>query len=263
MSVPGTYDGCSAQPGAALATTSMLATDLDGTFIGDERAMKLLWAELEASGVIVCFSTGRHLTSVRRFYAETGTDRRARVLVGMVGTEVWWYDNGRHRLDAEWAESMRSGWDGAAVVAALADVHDLVRQPEEWQSDLKVSYFLDRAPEAGVADIDRMLRDSGQSARVVYSAGRYLDILPEASGKGAAVAWVAHRLGVEPENVVVAGDTGNDLDMMRPELGFRAVAVGNASAELKSHHAPHLYHAAAHHAAGIREGLVHHGWFDS
>ncbi len=246
-----------------MTTSRMLATDLDGTFIGDRHTMEALWAELEASGVVVAFSTGRHLDSVQSFYAETGTDRRARVLVCMVGTEIWWYESGRHRLDDAWAELISDGWDAAAVVAALEGVDELVRQPEQWQSDLKVSYFLDRAPEAGVTDIVDRLRASGRSARVVYSAGRYLDVVPERSGKGAAVAWVAGRLGVEHQNVVVAGDTGNDLDMMRPELGFRAVAVGNASAELKVHHAPRLYHAEAHHAAGIREGLVHHGWLDA
>jgi hypothetical protein len=50
--------------------------------------------------------------------------------------------------------------------------------------------------------------------------------------------------------------------MMRPELGFRAIAVGNATNELRTYEAPELYHAAAPHAAGIREGLVRCGWLN-
>ena len=61
-------------------------------------------------------------------------------------------------------------------------------------------------------------------------------------------------------DAVVAGDTGNDLDMMRPELGFRSIAVANASDELKHYETESLYHATLPFAAGIREGLVHHGW---
>ena len=62
------------------------------------------------------------------------------------------------------------------------------------------------------------------------------------------------------QHVITAGDTGNDLDMMRADLGFRCIAVGNATEELRSVNEPHIYHAAAAYAAGIREGLEHYGW---
>ena len=48
----------------------MLATDLDGTFIGDDDAMLRLWGDLEAERVLLVFSTGRHLPSIEAFYAE-------------------------------------------------------------------------------------------------------------------------------------------------------------------------------------------------
>ena len=63
--------------------------------------------------------------------------------------------------------------------------------------------------------------------------------------------------------MVTAGDTGNDLDMMRPESGFRSIAVGNASPELRSYRAANLFHAAQPYAAGMREGLVHYGWLQA
>ena len=71
---------------------------------------------------------------------------------------------------------------------------------------------------------------------------------------------VADKMGIAPENVVTSGDTGNDLDMMRAELGFRGIAVGNAAPELKAFDPPHVYHAKANFAAGIREGLEAYGW---
>ena len=136
-------------------------------------------------------------------------------------------------------------------------------QPAEWQSRFKSSYFLETNVDDRLEYISEQLDRNGLRAKVVYSAGRFLDLLPYRSGKGGAVAYLADQLGVAPGNVVAAGDTGNDLDMMRPELGFRAIAVGNATEELKSFEAPNLYHARAPYAAGIREGLIHHGWLDS
>ena len=62
------------------------------------------------------------------------------------------------------------------------------------------------------------------------------------------------------KGVITAGDTGNDLDMMRAELGVHSIAVGNAAAELKAFRAPHVYHAVAEFSAGILEGLRHYGW---
>ena len=101
---------------------------------------------------------------------------------------------------------------------------------------------------------------AGLRAKVVYSAGQFLDLLPIRSGKGEAVRYVAAKEDVAAENVITCGDTGNDLDMMRPELGFRSIAVGNATPELKDFRPEHVFHARAEYAAGIREGLEVYGW---
>ena len=65
----------------------LLATDLDGTFIGDDASMHELWRELEESGIVVAFSTGRHLPSIQAFYADSGTTRKAGACICMVGAE--------------------------------------------------------------------------------------------------------------------------------------------------------------------------------
>ena len=72
-----------------------------------------------------------------------------------------------------------------------------------------------------------------------------------------AVGLVLALAGCQTET---GDDTGNDIDMMRPDLGFRGIAVGNAAEELRRIREPQIYHATAPHAAGIREGLVHYGW---
>ena len=244
----------------------MLATDLDGTFIGDDEAMLRLWDALVAKDILVAFSTGRHLQSIEQFYLEKRThaglspDRFADVCVCMVGTDVHYRTDGDYRLDNEWHEIISRDWDKTVIEEILRSIPNAQMQDPQWQSPYKSSYYLEEGVEEGLAEIHNKLEQAGVRAKVVYSAGKFLDLLPAGSGKGEAVRFVAQHCGVKPENVITSGDTGNDLDMMRPELGFRSIAVGNAADELKEFQGPHVYHAQAFFAAGIEEGLEKHGW---
>ncbi len=243
-----------------MAESRLLATDLDGTFIGDDEAMFTLWDELDHAGITLVFSSGRHLRSVQAFYDERQTSRRAAACICMVGSEIWHLVDGRYRRDQAWSDAISHSWDKARVEAIVRDVTDAVMQPLEWQSEFKSSYYLEDDAAQSLARLRHRLEQEGLRAKVVYSADRFLDLLPYRSGKGEAVRFLAEELGVPPTSVVTCGDTGNDLDMMRPELGFWSVAVGNAAPELASFRAPRLFHARAPHAAGIREGLARIGW---
>ncbi len=276
-----------------MSTKRLLATDLDGTFIGDDEAMHLLWDALDAKGILVGFSTGRHLKSIQDFYGERNVTHRADVCICMVGTDIHFRESGTetaacgavcgcrgatvgtgnavatgnatvvdsgYRLDERWHEIIGQEWDKTTVEEILASIPEARMQDAEWQSPFKSSYFLEENVEQRLAEIHQRLKEAGLKAKVVYSAGKFLDLLPIRSGKGEAVRYVAEYLGLTPQNVITSGDTGNDLDMMRPELGFRGIAVGNAAEELKAFRAPHVYHAKAFYAAGIHEGLKVHGW---
>lgn len=238
----------------------LLATDLDGTFIGDDDAMRELWDLLEKRQILLAFSTGRHLRSIENFYAEKQADRRADVCVCMVGTDIYFRNGSGYALNSDWHEQIRAGWDKAAVEKILHAIPETRMQDQEWQSPFKSSYYLEENADARLAEINNGLSKAELRAKVVYSADKFLDLLPIGSGKGEAIRYVARKLGIPPANVVTSGDTGNDLDMMRPELGFRGIAVGNAAAELKAFQAPHVYHAQGDFAAGILEGLRKYEW---
>ena len=238
----------------------LLATDLDGTFIGDDTAMMALWEALQARDIVLAFSTGRHLKSIQDFYTEKKVTRRADVCICMVGTDIYQRSDGAYTLDRSWHDVIAQDWDKRAVEGILRAIPEATMQDQEWQSPFKSSYYLEENVEQSLAQIHERLERAGLRAKVVYSAGQFLDLLPIRSGKGEAVRFVAHHYGVSPENVITSGDTGNDLDMMRAELGFRSIAVGNSAPELKDFRQPHVYHATAFYAAGIREGLEAHGW---
>jgi hydroxymethylpyrimidine pyrophosphatase-like HAD family hydrolase len=98
----------------------------------------------------------------------------------------------------------------------------------------------------------------GQEVSLIYSSNRDLDILPAATNKGTAATYLARHWGIDRDNVIVAGDSGNDLEMF--SAGFRGIVVANAQPELRSLHAGCVYHAQGEFAAGVLEGLRH--WLD-
>lgn len=243
-----------------MAWKHMLATDMDGTFLGDDVAMLALWDLVNERQIPLVFSTGRHLASIQDFYCDKNVERRAAACVCMVGTDIHFRRDDTYEIDPAWHEHIQAGWDKAAVEEILGAIPEARKQDAQWQSRFKSSYYLEENAAARLAEIREGLHDAGLQAKIVYSADKFLDLLPIRSGKGEAIRYVAQRQGVPAGNVVTCGDTGNDLDMMRAELGFRCIAVGNAAPELKAFRAPHVYHAEAPYAAGILEGLRRFGW---
>ena len=55
----------------------------------------------------------------------------------------------------------------------------------------------------------------GDAARLVMTRNDYLEMIPLAASKGAALSFLASHLGVPLEQTVAAGDQENDLEMIR------------------------------------------------
>ena len=94
--------------------------------------------------------------------------------------------------------------------------------------------------------------------QIVTSGESDFDVVPAAAGKRKAAAWAAHTLGYHSSRIIVAGDSGNDLDMF---AGARmAIAVANSRMELVEKADPKTtYFADQSHAQGVIEGLRHWG----
>jgi sucrose-phosphate synthase len=93
---------------------------------------------------------------------------------------------------------------------------------------------------------------------VIYSHNQFLDILPNRASKGKAVDYLRYKYDFLPRNIMVAGDSGNDADMLQGKT--RGLIVGNHSEELEYlKDAPRIYFSQEEYAAGIIEGLYHYG----
>lgn len=210
----------------------LFSTDLDGTLLGNPEAtqrFKAVWLALPAeTRPLLVYNTGRLVPDLRRFI-DDGTLPPGDFHLGGVGTQI--YDVGAGRMLEELREHLAAGWDRARVQELAAQFPGMRPQPDEFQHEFKSSWFLEGADQATIRELRRRFADAGLKVNVVYSSTRDLDVLPQQSTKGGALAWLCARLGVPLDSVLVAGDTGNDASMFRLP-GVRGIIVENALPEL-------------------------------
>ena len=238
-------------------TSLILATDLDGTFAGgtaDDREA-LQQALLRLPGATLIYVTGRSVPATRELMGEARLPHPD-VLIADVGTSV--RSGPRldpvHPLEAE----LDSVWPGGEPVRErLARVAGLEEQAV--RAPRRVSYWIrEGTMEAAIDVAAGALEDL--EVDLVASADVYLDVLPRGVNKGSTLRRVLQWLERAETDVVVAGDTLNDLALF--ETGLRGVVVGNCEAALRDRVCgrEHLYLAGGEGAAGILEGLRHFGW---
>ncbi len=101
----------------------------------------------------------------------------------------------------------------------------LVLQPKTNQSRFKISYYIDPDKAPSLEDINQLLHQEEQSVNVILSFGQFLDVLPIRASKGLALRYMATSWDIPLEQILVAGGSGADEDMMRGNT--LAVVVGN------------------------------------
>jgi hydroxymethylpyrimidine pyrophosphatase-like HAD family hydrolase len=231
----------------------VLATDLDGTFLGGGEAdRRELYSALAArDDVLLMFVTGRDLDFVRELIAQPGMPR-PRYVVGDVGTSV--YDVARDfapvaHLEAEIAERWGAATD--RVIDMLRDEPGLELQPTPFRHRVSYYYEPELLSEACVGKIEAAGFDC------LTSAGVFLDVLPRGVAKGPTLRRIIQALDLPQDKVLVAGDTMNDLSMF--DAGFKGVAVGNSEPRLIAALAdlPQVYRSPRHGAAGVLDAIRH------
>jgi sucrose-phosphate synthase len=107
--------------------------------------------------------------------------------------------------------------------------------------------------------IDMRLREHRLRANLIYSHQAYLDVLPIRASKGQAIRYLAYKWSLPLRAFLVAGDSGNDLEMLVGDT--QAVVVSNHSVELdKLRGMDQVYFADTPCAYGILEGMAHYGF---
>ena len=226
---------------------SLLATDMDGTVIPlelssgrEEEIAEFREAVEGAHRLTLAYVTGRGLALARKGIRQFQLPEPD-FLVCDVGTSVYSSKETGFEPDPEYAERMRGamgGLDFSEVRESLEPMGDILLQPEERQTDFKLSYHLPRGMDHSriLASVRQRLEGFGGLVQAVYSVGApsgtgLLDLLPSGAAKDFALQYLKEITGVEDEDIVYAGDSGNDKAAIL--AGFNAIVVANAGEDLK------------------------------
>ncbi len=232
-------------------TKHILATDLDGTLVGDPQGLQQLlhFYQQQTFDITLIYITGRYYDSALSLIHQEGLPIPD-LLVTDVGTSI--YSGDQLAMDLEWAELMQVDWMPEKIEAIAASVNGMTKQPLPLEN--RRSYFVeDPQP---VEELKNKLTRHDVPHKLIFSGGRDVDVLPPGSGKGQALEYILKKYDFENAKLLVAGDSGNDLEMLT--LGFPSVIVGNAQPELlESPEHPYIFRATRSCAGGIHEAWLH------
>ena len=247
-----------AEPSRLTGVDRLLVADVDRTLTGSEDGLEALMCDIQQAGERVGFgiATSRSLVPALRVLGDLGV-RTPDVLVTSSGTEIRY---GRRLVhDRSWERQIRHRWEPERVREVLDAIAGL-RYDEEARTDYRIRYQVQGDEAPGEPEVRRALRQAGVRATVIMDQGTKVDIVPVRASPGLALRFFGFKWNLEPGRILVAGDSGNDLDMLEGEtLG---VVVGNHTPELEAlRDRPRVYFADGPFAWGIREGIRHYDFF--
>ncbi|MEX2467108.1 MAG: HAD-IIB family hydrolase [Gemmatimonadota bacterium] len=260
----------------------MLASDLDGTLIpptlDDARTAEIerFRKAVADRNLELAYVTGRDHDLAIRGIERCGLPTPD-LLVCDVGTSV--YVRPTHGPsfvpDEAYRVRMRDALGGANrddVVSALGALRGLALQEARKQAEFKVSYYVDPEHAKGLrVDVPGALATFPVPPKAIWShdphSGRVLlDLLPRGIAKHTALEHVRAQAGYGSDEIVYAGDSGNDFDAFLS--GHPAILVANTPELLKQEVRTEaetagiierLYFAESPFAAGVLEGCRHFG----
>lgn len=233
----------------------LIATDLDGTLLRDDRSLsartRQSLARVEAAGIALVLVTARPPRFVKLLAEELGLHGAA---ICCNGALVYGIASGALLEHAPLASS-----DACTLVVALRETFPEVTfaiergldygcEPAylalgsltEPQGDLlgdaialcgqPVTKLIARHPQWAADELyPTALRLAGKRAVVTYSSPRFLEFSASGIDKATTLARYCERLGIAPSEVVAFGDMPNDIPMLL--WAGRGVAVANAHPE--------------------------------
>jgi HAD superfamily hydrolase (TIGR01484 family) len=233
------------------AHSFILATDLDGTFLGgDDRDRTEFYKYIENNRdrLLLIFATGRGINSISTLCQEPGFPEPDYV-IGDVGTTIsHWQTRQPVAPVQNWVDEV---WNDAGdrIKDLLEGEVGLELQPID--PTHRVSYYYKPA----MLQPSTLTKITEAGFDYVMSGDRYLDVMPKGVSKGPSLLKLIEHLNLNPEDVIPAGDSLNDFSLFT--TGLKSIAVSNSEPKLveKIQRLPNVYFSSQEGAAGIWEGL--------
>ncbi|MDH5445602.1 MAG: HAD-IIB family hydrolase [Gammaproteobacteria bacterium] len=241
-----------------LPTVDRLAfSALDNALFGNDESLQGLLAYILRYSKQAGFglATGRTLNSAMRALKRRNIPLPD-ILITSVGTEIHYcHHKGRLVQDTGWQHHIDYRWQPQDLKKVLRKVAGLKLLAQSQQREHKISYAIDVTVAPKMHEIKKQLRHHDLHAKLILSEDKTLDILPIRASKGLAIRYISMKWGIPLERIFVAGDSGNDEEML---LGNTlAMVVANHSKELERLKGKtRIYFTQHSHSEGILEGLA-------
>ena len=125
------------------------------------------------------------------------------------------------------------GWDIDSVVEVIQSFPgEITRQAEHYQNEYKSSWYYAKRFGCRYRKSQAKAGTGGSGCACgLLQRAHHLDILPRWANKGNALRWLIKQLGLQNNEALVAGDSGNDSAMFMLD-DINGIIVGNAQPEL-------------------------------
>lgn len=245
----------------------LLALDLDGTLVGDDLALSefseylgerreqfwLAYVTGRTAGSAVSLFDLPHLPCPDFLVCDVGgTLLRPSPEIQLLNEMKYW------KQDPLWARHMELFWQPQKIRQIARQFRTLRPQPEDCQSDYKISFEAVSCPTSAQAVLSEVFRMRRIHANIIVSQGRLMDIVPRYSGKLQAVNRLTRWLALGFDEVFVCGDSCNDLDMLTSN--YHSACVANSEVDLLTQLPSRVRRTKGAYAAGVLEALRDLGW---
>jgi sucrose-6F-phosphate phosphohydrolase len=225
----------------------LLCTDLDRTLLPNGHqaefpgARQRLAQRLRQADIKLVFVTGRDQALVRNAMVNFELPAPDYVIAD-VGTTIYRCINDAWQPYEAWHQRIGADWrylSSERVFEMIAGIDHLRLQEAAKQGRYKLSFYvaLEHAKAALFALVREKLLQYQFDSHLIYSVDEekgvgLLDVVPASAGKLTAIRHLQSIVNVCDDEVLFAGDSGNDLDVLCSDLP--AVLVANASPEVRS-----------------------------
>lgn len=235
-----------------LSSICLVATDLDGTLLRDDKTISVRTREalrrVQEAGIALVLVTGRPPRRLKIVAQELGMTGLAvccngAMVYDLAADAIFQHDTLAPETARQLVVALREAVPGVcfAIERGLVFGHEpaytAISQVTEHEPPLSadahelcaqaVTKLIVRHPEMPIEELWRISRDiAGETAATTHSGAPFVEIAAAGITKASALAGICEWLGIAAREVIAFGDMPNDLPMLA--WAGRSVAVANA-----------------------------------
>ncbi|MBS4035481.1 MAG: HAD-IIB family hydrolase [Ignavibacterium sp.] len=239
----------------------LIVSDIDYTLIGDDDSLNEFIITLKNLPSKIGFgvATGRVIQSAVNAIKENNVPLPD-IFITSVGSEIYYNYKGELIYSDGWDAHISHLWNRDKIVELLSKFNFLKYQEQANQRKFKISYYTNDN-QKNLNKVKELLLKNKIKCNLIFSHGQYLDILPYRASKGKAIRYLAYRWNIPFEKILVAGDSGNDIEMLKGDM--LGVVVANYSKELEAlKGGRRIYFSDKKFSAGIKDGIEYYNFLN-